>query len=193
MSAYRDSEAVANISFSDSSVRVIKHIPAKVISNSVNRLDNYVTLDKGAKDGVEPDMGVVCSQGVVGIVSTVSDHFCVVLPIINSQSRISCRLDSSKVMGSLVWNGIDPSFASLIEVPRHVSVTEGEKIYTSGFSYIFPEFIPAGVVEKVELDPSDSFYRIKVRLTTSFYSLSFVDIISFSQDKELEELESVTK
>lgn len=193
LSAYRDSEAVANISFSDSSVRIIKHIPAKVISNSVNRLDNYVTLDKGSKDGVEPDMGVVCSQGVVGIVSTVSDHFCVVLPIINSQSRISCRLDSSKVMGSLVWNGIDPSFASLIEVPRHVSVTEGEKIYTSGFSYIFPEFIPAGVVEKVELDPSDSFYRIKVRLTTSFYSLSFVDIISFSQDKELEELESVTK
>ena len=190
ISGYRDSAAVSGIVFTDSSATMIKHIPAKVIGCSVNRLDNFVTLDKGSENGVEPNMGVVCGSGVVGIVSVVSEHFCVVLPVINSQSRISCRLDSSKVMGSLVWDGLNPSYASLIEIPRHVNVTVGEKVYTSGFSYVFPEYVPAGVVETAELDPSDSFYRIKVRLCTSFYSLSFVDIISFSHDNELKGLES---
>ena len=165
------------------------HIPAKVIENSVNKLDNFITLDKGESDGVMPDMGVICSQGVVGIVSTVSEHYCVVLPIINSMSRISCRLDSSKVIGSLVWNGLNPSYANLIEVPRHVTVTVGEKIYTSGFSYVFPEGVPVGEVAEAELKDSDSFYRIKVRLSTSFYSLSYVDVISFSDSEELKKLQ----
>lgn len=165
------------------------HIPAKVIGNSVNKLDNFITLDKGESDGVMPDMGVICSQGVVGIVSTVSEHYCVVLPIINSMSRISCRLDSSKVIGSLVWNGLNPSYANLIEVPRHVTVTVGEKIYTSGFSYVFPEGVPVGEVAEAELKDSDSFYRIKVRLSTSFYSLSYVDVISFGDSEELKKLQ----
>lgn len=168
----------------------ITHIPAKVIGNSVNRLDNYITLDKGAEDGIKPDMGVVCDQGVVGIISTVSKHFSVVLPIINSQSRISCRLDSSRTIGSVVWDGLNPSYAPLMEVPRHVFVTKGEKIYTSGFSYIFPEGIPVGVVEEAELKESDSFYKIKVALSTSFYTLSHVDVISFAGKEELDELES---
>jgi len=165
------------------------HIPAKVIGNSVNKLDNYVTIDKGSADGIKPDMGVVCSEGVVGIVSTVSTHFSVVLPIINSQSKISCRLDSTKAIGSLIWKGLNPSYAQLEEIPRHVEVTEGEKIYTSGFSYIFPEGVPVGVVESAELKESDSFYKIKVRLSTSFYKLSHVDVVSFSMSEELQKLQ----
>lgn len=166
------------------------HIPAKVIGNSVNKLDNFITLDKGAEDGVRPDMGVICSQGVAGIVSTVSEHYCVVLPIINPQSRISCRLDSSKVIGSLLWDGLSPSYASLIEIPRHVNVVVGEKIYTSGFSYVFPEGVPVGEVAEAELRESDSFYRIKVKLSTSFYSLSYVDVISFNGVEELKALQN---
>ncbi|MCQ2360103.1 MAG: rod shape-determining protein MreC [Paludibacteraceae bacterium] len=169
----------------------LTHIPAKVIGNTVNKLDNYITLDKGAEDGIKPDMGVICDQGVVGIISTVSKHFSVVLPIINSQSRISCRLDSSRTIGSIVWNGLNPSYASLMEIPRHVFVTKGEKIYTSGFSYIFPEGIPVGVVEEAELKESDSFYKIKVSLSTSFYTLSHVDVISFAEKEELDGLKSV--
>lgn len=169
--------------------KVITHIPAKVIGNSVNKLENYITIDKGSSDGVTPDMGVVCSQGVVGIVSTVSEHYSVVLPIINSKSRISCRLDSSKVVGSLVWNGLNPSYASLLEVPRHVKVTIGEKIYTSGFSFVFPEGVIAGEVAEAKLEESDSFYKIKIKLSTSFYSLSYVDVISFSGSDELRNIQ----
>lgn len=172
-------------------LQVITHIPAKVIENSVNKLDNYITLDKGSEDGIKPDMGVICDQGVVGIISTVSKHFSVVLPILNSKSHISCRLDSSRTIGSVVWNGLNPSYASLMEIPRHVFVTKGEKIYTSGFSYIFPEGIPVGVVEEAELKESDSFYKIKVSLSTSFYTLSHVDVISFAEKEELDELKSI--
>lgn len=170
------------------SISQITHIPAKVIGNSVNRLDNYITLNKGEKDGIKPDMGVICDQGVVGIVSTVSTHYSVVLPILNSQSRISCRLDGSKNIGSLIWDGLNPVYASLEEIPRHVVVEQGEKIYTSGFSYVFPEQIPVGVVEEAELSESDSFYRIKVRLSTTFQTLSHVDVISFAGKEELDEI-----
>ncbi len=167
---------------------MLTYIPAKVIGNSVNRLDNYITLDKGTEDGIQPDMGVVCSEGVVGIIVTASKHFSVVLPIINSESKISCRLDSSKALGSLVWKGFSPSYAQLEEVSRHVVVRKGEKIYTSGFSYIFPDGVPVGVIEDVELKDSDSFYHIKVRLNTSFYTITYVDVVSFSERDELKKL-----
>jgi len=85
-----------------------------------------------------------------------------------------------------------PSYARLVEVPRHVKVTVGEKVYTSGFSYVFPEGVPVGDVAEAELRESDSFYRIKVRLSTSFYSLSFVDVISFSGEDEFDKIQSVT-
>lgn len=171
----------------------ISYIPAKVIGSSVNKLDNYVTLDKGTDDDIKPDMGVVCSEGVVGIIVTASRHFSVVLPIINSESKISCRLDSSKTLGSLIWHGFNPSYAQLEEIPRHVVVNKGEKVYTSGFSYIFPEGVPVGVVEEVELKDSDSFYYIKVKLNTSFYTLSYVDVVNFSEQEELKQLnENIT-
>lgn len=170
------------------SLALMKHIPAKVIGNSVNKLDNYITLDKGRRDGVACDMGVICSGGVVGIVATVSDHFSVVLPILNSLSRTSCRLDSTKAIGSLVWKGLNPSYAYLEEVPRHVVVSEGELVYTSGFSHTFPEGVPVGTIEEFELKESDSFYKIKVKLSTQFNKLSYVDVVSYNRSEELNEL-----
>ncbi len=171
----------------------ISYIPAKVIGGSVNKLDNYLTLDKGTDDGVRPDMGVVCGDGVVGIVVTASAHFSSVLPIINSESKISCRLDSSKSLGSLIWHGFSPSYAHLEEVPRHIVVTKGEKVYTSGFSYIFPEGVPVGTVDDVELKDSDSFYKIKVKLNTSFYTISYVNVVNFSRMDELKQLNTEVK
>lgn len=184
LALYKDS--IPNVK-TDSSFN-INYIPAKVIGGSVNKLDNYITLDKGTDDGIKPDMGVVCSEGVVGIIVTASRHFSVVLPIINSESKISCRLDSSKTLGSLIWHGFDPSYAGLEEIPRHAIVNKGEKVYTSGFSYIFPEGVPVGVVEEVKLNDSDSFYYIKVKLNTSFYTISHVDVVNFSERDELKQL-----
>lgn len=170
--------------------RAYHFIPAKVINNSVNKFQNYMTLNKGSLDGVDPDMGVVCAEGVVGIVVTVSEHFCVVLPVLNPSSRISCRLDGSKTFGSLVWDGYQPEYARLEEIPRHVRFEVGEQIYTSGFSDIFPEGIPVGTVESYALLESDSFYQITVALSTNFRKLMYVDIIAFDTQNELQTLQN---
>lgn len=169
------------------------YIRAKVINNSVNHYQNYITLNRGRRDGVEPDMGVVNEEGVVGIVAAVSDRFAVVLPILNPHCRVSARLDSCRNFGSLVWNGRSYRYASLEEIPRHASLKEGETISTSGFSSIFPEGIPIGTVESFELNPSDSFYAVTVRLACDFQKVSYVDVIRFGNRDQQRALEEETQ
>ncbi|NCC98263.1 MAG: rod shape-determining protein MreC [Bacteroidia bacterium] len=190
MSAYEDTIKDSVYIDADKNYHYIR---AKVIGNTVNKFQNYVTLNKGKRDGVKPDMGVVCSEGIVGVVETVSDHFCVVLPLLNPQAKISCRLDSCKNFGSLVWDGVNPMYANLEEIPRHVPVRLNETLSTSGFSSIFPEGIPAGTVVEKELKESDNFYSIKVLLSTDFRRLSYVDIIVFANSAELKGLERSIK
>ncbi|MBP5318180.1 MAG: rod shape-determining protein MreC [Paludibacteraceae bacterium] len=165
------------------------YIPAKVINNSVNHYQNYLTLNKGLRDGVRPDMGVVSADGVVGIVMQASDRYCVVLSMLNPNSRISCRLEKCRNFGSLVWNGLDPRKGDLIEIPRHAEVQAGEKVITSGFSSIFPEGIAVGTVKDFDLKPSDNFYDIEIELATDFRKLTYVNIISYDHRAEMVSLE----
>ena len=161
---------------------------ARVIQNSINKQQNYITLDKGSDDGIFSDMGVVSSQGVVGIVKSVSSHYAMVMPIVNVQSRISCRLDSSQNFGSLVWDAVDYRYATLQEVPGHVEVTVGETVSTSGFSSIFPAGIPVGKVVDVQLMEENQFLNIKVELSVDFGKINQVNIIGFNAANEITSL-----
>ena len=174
----------------DSLPRDYKIITAKVINNSVNNQQNLIILNKGEKDGVMPDMGVICASGVVGIIKTVSDNFSVIIPIINNQSKISCKLDSSNNYGSLVWENADYRFAKLTEIPKHVRVNVGETISTSGFSSIFPADIPVGTVVNVE-EESEQFLSIEVQLSTNFRTLSYVEIMNYSLKQELDSIKVI--
>ena len=171
----------------DSLPRNYSVITANVINNSVNNQQNLIILDKGELDGIEPDMGVICASGVVGIIKTVSDHFSVVIPIINNQSKISCKLDSSNNFGSLIWENGDYRYARLTEIPKHVRVNVGETISTSGFSSIFPANIPVGEVIDVE-EESEQFLSIDVKLSTNFRTLSYVEVMKFSYKQELDSI-----
>ena len=171
----------------DSLPKTYRVITANVINNSVNNQQNLIILDKGELDGIKPDMGVICSTGVVGIIKTVSDNFSVVIPIINNQSMISCKLDSSNNFGSLVWENADYRYAKLTEIPKHVKVNVGETISTSGFSSIFPADIPVGVVTNVE-EESEQFLSIDVELSTNFRTLSYVEITNYSLKQELDSI-----
>ncbi len=171
----------------DSIERDYRVITASVINNSVNNQQNLIVLDKGESDGVLPDMGVICASGVIGIVKTVSDNFSVVIPIINNQSKISCKLDSSNNFGSLVWNNSDYRYAELTEIPKHVKVSIGETISTSGFSSIFPADIPVGEVIDVK-EESEQFLSIDVKLSTNFRSLSYVEIMDYKLKQELDSI-----
>lgn len=162
-------------------------ITASVINNSVNNQQNLIILDKGAIDGIKPDMGVICASGIVGIVKTTSNHFSVVIPVINNQSKISCKLDSSKNFGSLVWENIDYRYAKLTEIPKHVNVNIGESVSTSGFSSIFPADIPVGHVVDVK-EESEQFLSIYVKLSTNFRTLSYVEIMDYKIKSELDSI-----
>ncbi|MDR3141700.1 MAG: rod shape-determining protein MreC [Tannerellaceae bacterium] len=158
---------------------------AKVINNSVTYLSNYITLNKGRKDGILPDMGVVSESGVVGVVSTVSDYYAVVLPLLNTKFKLSCKVLGSNHIGSLSWNGRSARYANLDELPRHVQFQIGDTIVTSGYSAVFPEGILVGFVSSFERQRDDNFNSLKVELATDFQRLSNVMVIrNFRQEKQ---------
>ena len=160
-------------------------IPAKVVDNSVSKVDNLMTIDKGRADGVEVDMGVACGNCVVGIVYMASDHYAVVIPVLNaSSSRISCSIRNREYFGYLHWYGGDPSVAYVEDVPRHARFKLGEWVETSGFSTIFPPGVLVGKIEKAYNSSDGLSYKLKVRLSTDFSCVRDVFVIS---DKSIAE------
>ena len=160
-------------------------IPAKVVENSIHKAENLITIDKGRKDGVEPDVGVACGNGVVGVVYLVSDHYSVVISALNAaSSRISCSIRNRGYFGYLHWYGGDPSVAYVEDVPRHAKFNLGEWMVTSGFSSIFPSGVQVGKIEQVYNSSDGLSYKLKVRLSTDFGNLRDVVVIS---DKSIAE------
>ena len=160
-------------------------ILAKVVENSIHKAENLITIDKGRKDGVEPDMGVACGNGVVGVVYLVSDHYSVVIPALNTaSSRISCSIRNRGYFGYLHWYGGDPSVAYVEDVPRHAKFKLGEWMETSGFSSIFPSGVLVGKIEQAYNSSDGLSYKLKVRLSTDFGNLRDVVVIS---DKSIAE------
>lgn len=153
-------------------------IPAKVVSNSVNNLDNLMTIDRGKADGVEADMGVVCGTGLVGVVYQASEHYSVVLPLLNRRSRISCRIRGRGYFGYVTWNGENPMRALVEDIPRHARFEKGDWLETSGFSAIFPSGISVGKVVDVEDSPDGMSYRLHILLSTDFSTLRDVCVIT---------------
>ena len=168
------------------------YITARVVNNSINRRSNYITLDKGSKQGIQKDMGVISSAGVVGIVKDVSDHYCTVMSVLHKNTRISTRFKNNNYFGSLVWDGNDSREATLLEVAKHVKFKTGDTLVTTVYSAIFPEGVMVGVVKKSELKAGDNFYKITVSLSTNFGNLSHVYIVDNLLKQEQRTLESNT-
>lgn len=168
-------------------------INSRVINNSVNRRNNYLTLNKGANQGVKPEMGVISGDGIVGIVKDVSDHFCSVMSFLHKDSRISARIKKSNYIGSMVWDGYDENMGTLRDIAKHVQVKKGDTIVTSSFSSIFPEGILIGIVSEVNPETGDNFQDIKVRLTTPFGKLTYVYIVTNLFKEEQQALEELQK
>lgn len=167
---------------------VIHYESAKVVQMTTDQLHNYLTINRGSKDSIMPGQGVRNEDGVVGIVRTVGRNYSVVLPIINTQSHLSCRFAKNNYIGTLQWDGKDCRFAQLADVAAHMVVNPGDTIVTSGLSPVFPEGIPVGIVEKSRLKEGDSYYTISVRLHTNFKRLKYIEIVQNADQKELEEL-----
>lgn len=162
---------------------------ARVVNVRRDNFKNIITIDKGEADGIRQNMGVVSPNGVVGLVSGVTEHFSLVLPIINVDSKTSSIIKGKNGIGLITWGGGDTRKANMEQVPNYVKVAEGDTVVTSGHSTIFPAGINIGIIESFEKG-NDDFYEITVRLNQDYSSLLFVDVIDFGYSDELQELNS---
>jgi rod shape-determining protein MreC len=186
-------------SFYDKSFKLIKvndtlyeqqyeYISARVINNSYTKVNNYLTLDAGKNKGIQRDMAVISSTGVVGIVNDVSEHFCTVISVLNSKTRISSMIKKNGYFGSTIWSGGSPQTGSLLDIPSHAKVAIGDTIVTTSFS-LYPQNIMVGKV--AELGTSgESFKEIKVKLSTDFQNISYVYIVRNLLKTERDTLEA---
>ncbi len=181
---YRE-EAYADSLATDSVMSQFKFVIAHVISNSVSRPHNYITINKGSLDGIKPEMGVVDQNGVVGIVNIVGEHSSRVISVLNPKMRLSSKVKGSEYFGTLVWDGSSPDEAVLEEMPRHERFTKGDTIVTSGYSAVFPEGIPVGTIMSHAKEHDDNFYALRIKLFTDFNTLSTVRVIDNLQKDEL--------
>lgn len=163
---------------------------ANVIKNSLNKADNYITLDRGTTEGIRPEMGVVDANGVVGIVYKTSPHYSLVIPLLNSKSSISCKIVGSDYFGYLKWEGGDSRFAYLKDLPRHAEFNLGDTVVTSGYSTVFPEGVMVGTVDDMSDSHDGLSYLLKIKLATDFGKVSNVRVISRNGQDEQKALES---
>lgn len=170
-----------------------KLINAKVVSNSLDKEENFITIDKGSWDGVRKDMGVACGNGVVGVVYLVGTHYSIVLPVLNSKSNISCSIQGRSYFGYLRWAGGAKNIAYLDDIPRHAKFKLGDRIITSGYSAIFPAGILVGKIKHVYNSEDGLSFRLAVQLSTDFGNLRDVCVIDDATVREKKKVMDAAK
>lgn len=166
-------------------------IPASVINNSTRRLNNYLTIDKGQIDHIQPNMAVINNQGVVGKVKSASENFATVTSILHPDVLTSALLKRTNTLCTVKWNGRNPEKAEILYVPRHVAVNVGDSVVCSGYNAVFPAGVTIGVVSKVDLKEESTYYDLEVAFATKFDQLSFVFVVSNTLKTEKDSLENV--
>jgi len=168
------------------------YVSAKVINNSVAQFKNYLTINRGKDAGIEPEMAAISIFGVVGKVKSVSEHFSVLISVLNIDEQVSSVLKRTGNFGTTQWDGTDPRIVNLLYVPRHVEPIIGDTVVTSGYNGIFPQGILIGIVKEVKLKDEALFYDLRVELSQDFRKLSFVKIVKSRLKPELDSLETIT-
>lgn len=163
---------------------------ARVINNSVNQRHNFITINKGRKHGVRPDMGVISAGKIVGLITNVSDNYSTAISMLNDRWKISAKIKSNDFFGSLSWDGKDYRKVQLNEIPYHVPVQNGDTIITTGFSSSFPEGLMIGTISDFSIGSGSNFYKIEVTLAADFKSLVEVSLVENKHRQEIIQLES---
>lgn len=167
-------------------------VVAKVVKNSFNKRENYITINAGKNSGLKTDMGVINDNGIIGLVEKTSSDFATIQSVLNTKSKINAKVKNSYHFGSLIWDGKNVGFAQLIDVPRLASIKKGDSIVTGGNSDIFPENIPIGKIDKIFIDKKTNYYTINIRLFNDMTSLGYVYIIENKKKEQKKQLETAT-
>lgn len=168
-----------------------KYTAALVVNNSINNPNNFITLNRGAKHGLKGGCGVVNSikEGIVGITRKVSDHYCVVMSVLNKTIKISSKLKSNNHFGLLTWDGRKTNQMILESIPKHAKIHKGDTVITSGFSTIFPEGILIGTIDSAFIESGSNFYTAYVNLFVDVKSIQYVHVVSDLMKEERKKLE----
>jgi rod shape-determining protein MreC len=170
-----------------------QYIGAEVINKSVTARNNYITINRGSKHGIKKGMGVICPTGVVGIVWNVSPDFASIQSVLHEDTKITSSVEGTSYFGPLLWDGENPSIATLADIPNQINLKKGTKISTSGLSVTFPKGIAVGKVIKAGVKGGGSFLSISVQLSTNFYALQYVYVIKNIFANEQQNLENLNK
>ncbi|MBQ0022736.1 MAG: rod shape-determining protein MreC [Prevotellaceae bacterium] len=166
-------------------------VNAQIVNATTHKTNNLITINKGEADGIRPEMGVVCSRGVVGVVYLTSKHYSIVLPLINVNSKVSCRLRGSDYFGTLNWHRGSSLCTYATGIPRHADVKKREIVETNGYSDIFPPGLPIGLVADIGDSPDGMSYLLTVKMFADFATMREVSVITNYTKPERRELEQV--
>ena len=161
---------------------------ATVIKNSYSLTKNYLILNRGSDSLINEDLGVVTSNGIVGVIDKVSNKYSRVISLLNTNSKINAKLKKSNHFGTLEWNGENSNIVQLLDIQDLVELTIGDTIVTSGYSSIFPENIPIGSIQSFKLNETKDLFVIDVKLFNDMTNLRHVHIIENLNIKEIENL-----
>jgi rod shape-determining protein MreC len=169
---------------------LFKFESAKVISNSVHKSNNYLTLNKGKRHGIAEGMGVITPSGIIGIVHSVSDKFSLVISVLHPKSNISVRLKNEMFLGRMLWSGFNYREALIEDIPNHANINIGDTIISSGNSTVFPVGIIIGKVISFQKIPGDNYYKIKILFFEDLNKLLYVYVAEsiIKEEKELLDL-----
>jgi len=170
-------------------LRKWQYFAAKVVSTSVSAQNNFIVLGRGSKQHLRKDEGVVDpNNGVVGIITDVSENFAVVMSLLHKDSKISAKLKKGGDAGQVIWDGKDPNRLTLIDIRKSAKVAKGDSVYTSGFTATFPYGLMVGTIDEIVADKSTNNYIIKLKSTANFYNLQYVYAIENYQKDEINRL-----
>jgi rod shape-determining protein MreC len=192
----KDSVAHIKTAGNDTTKHVVKYADylyqtARVINNSTNASDNYITINRGYNDGVSKNMAVLSGTGIVGRVEHVSAHFASVLSVLSSKLKVSAKLKDG-TNGFVVWDEKGADILTMIDVPQQINVKKGDTIYTNNFSLYFPPDIMIGTVIKTEVEKKKGMQIISLLSSTNFHKLQYVYVVDNKMAMEKKQLEDST-
>ena len=169
------------------------YIAAKVINNSIQKRNNFITLNKGIKSGLRNGMGVITNEGVIGVIHSVSENYSLVISLLHKKSATGIFLKKNMHTGILTWEGFDYKTATISDLPVHIPLNIGDTIITNSYSNIYPEGVNMGTISSFEKNNDDGFYTISVTLFEDFNNLRYVYIVHSIQSSEQLQLEEIIK
>lgn len=181
------SEPITNLEFH----QTYRFVPVEIINNSVMKSHNMLTINKGSRQGIEKGMGVISGNGVIGYVYKTSENYSRVMSTLNLNTKITAQIKRNNFFGTLIWDGKDPRYARLQEIPKYIEVEKGDTIETDGKSGVIPGGIMLGTVVNSEIDDVTGELDILVRLKEDFARLRYAQVVVNLEIKEIKQVEKI--